>query len=67
MANEVLLFFSYCSSHACFLFVLMHVKFLFSYVFGPFVVVHFLLNGKVLTFASLFYNFIDGLTFIRFL
>ena len=67
MANEVLLFFSCCSSRACFLFVLIHVKFSFSCVFGPFVVVHFLLNGKVLTIASLFYNFIDGLTFIQFL
>ena len=27
-------FFSYCSSHSCFLFVLMHVKFLFFCVFG---------------------------------
>ena len=54
MVNEVLLLFSCYSSHACFLFVLIRVKFSFSCVFGPFAVVHFLLNGKVLTFASFF-------------
>ena len=55
--NEVLLFFPYCS-HACFLFVLMHVKFSFFCVFGPFAVVHSLLSGKVLTFASCYWCFL---------